>query len=254
MKLFLSDSEFSNLTEELKNEYARQDDGQYRLKVEGEIPEVKAANDRVSEFRNTNVGLMKKVNELETEIKRFEGIDPAEHQTLKRKVSEFERAGTKDPSDIDARLNAAVESAVKPLQEQLQNMQRAKEESDTALKRKEQETSFRELATKMNVRKSAISDFIYRGQQVFNLDGKAEKDGQPIFSDKTARELTMEEWATGLTQDAPHLFEESKGGGAGGNGSGTTGPGGKRTVSSDPMEFGRNLDDLAAGKARVVRD
>lgn len=254
MKFQLSETEYAEVPEHFKTEYVKQTDGSYHLKIDGEIPEVKAANDRVVEFRNNNIALQKKNQELEEDAKRYEGVDPSEYRTLKTKVEEFERSGAKDPADIDARLNEAVKNAVEPLKAQMAAMQKEKEEANTALLRKDQEAKFAELARKMNVRKSAVDDFIARGQRIFNLEGKAlDANGNVIFSKKNAAlDLTMDEWATELTQDAPHLFEESKGGGAGGSGD-RGGNGGARTVSSDPVEFGNNLEDIAAGKATVAQ-
>lgn len=253
MKFQLSETEYAEVPEHFKTEYVKQTDGSYHLKIDGEIPEVKAANDRVVEFRNNNIALQKKNDELTENAKRFEGIDPSDYQTLKTKVEEFERSGAKDPADIDVRLNEAVKNAVEPLKAQMAAMQKEKEEANTALLRKDQEGQFAELARKMNVRKSAISDFIARGQRIFNLEGKAlDANGNVIFSSKNAAlDLTMEEWATELTQEAPHLFEDSKGGGAGGSGSGG-GAGSVRTVSTDPLDFGHNLEDVASGKAKVA--
>lgn len=251
MKFILSDSEYVEVPEHFKGEYVQQSDGSYHLKVEGEIPEVKQANDRVVEFRNNNIALQKKNQELEESAKKFDGINPDEYRSLKDKVTQFERSGAKDPADIDARLQEAVKNAVEPLQVQLQEMQRQKQEADVALKRKDLEGRFIELARKMNVRKSAVADFIARGQQIFDIHGKAMDGDRPRFSKKNpALELTMDEWATELTQDAPHLFEPSNGGGAGGAGSPGGGGGGK-TIGTDPLEFGNNLEDVAAGKTRV---
>ena len=66
-------------------------------------------------------------------------------------------------------------------------------------------------------------------------------DGNPI---------TMKEYVEkDLVASAPHLFE----GGGGGGGSGGKGqpPRGRIIDSTDALEFGKNLEDIASGKAKV---
>jgi hypothetical protein len=83
----------------------------------------------------------------------------------------------------------------------------------------------------------------------------ARKGDAPVFSRKNPAEvLQPEEWAIDLQGDAPHLFRPSKGGGAGGSGNGPApGSNARRVISSDPLEFGRNLEGLAKGEVTVIQ-
>ncbi len=242
-----------DVAEALRSEYTVQADGRFRLNVVGDVPEVTDANDKLREFRDTNIGLMKKVETVAEELKRFEGLDPLEYAKLKTKLADLESAGPKKNADAEDRLTTAVRNAVEPLQKQLSDLQTREADAKKALSIKNVESSLAEVARKSNVRKPAVADFLARGTQVFDLDGKAMDGDRPRYAKaKPAEELTMDEWAVELMQDAPHLFEESKGGGSGStNTGGGGGSHGKRVVSSDPIEFGRNLEDLASGKAVV---
>lgn len=236
--------------EPIRSEYAEQADGTFRLKVEGDIPEVKEANDRLATFRDNNIGLMKKVETATEALKRFEGFDPAEHTKLKTQLAELQKTGTLADED---RLTTAVRNAVEPLQKQLVEIQTRETNAKKELAIKNIEGSLSEVARKSNVRKSAVADFLARGIQVFDLEGKAMDGDRPRYSKKNPADiLTMDEWAVELMQDAPHLFEESKGGGSGSsNSGGGSTKHGQRIVSNDPLEFGYNLEDLASGKATV---
>jgi hypothetical protein len=120
------------------------------------------------------------------------------------------------------------------------------------------ERNLAEAGQKAGIDDRATQDYVNRGLQVWKIkDGKvvAIKDGEPLFSkQKPAEMMTMEEWALELQSEAPHLYKPSRGGGAAANGSGGNGGGGrehKKVISSDPLEFGRNLEGLARGDVIV---
>ena len=107
---------------------------------------------------------------------------------------------------------------------------------------------------KAGVDERALSDYVNRGAEIFKVvNGQvvARKGEAPIFSKaKPAELLTPDEFAVELQGEAPHLFKPSRGGGAGGSGGGG-GPVVKKTISADPMEFGRNLEGIAKGEVTV---
>ena len=76
----------------------------------------------------------------------------------------------------------------------------------------------------------------------------AMKGDEPVYSNKKPSEaLTPAEWATDmLPEQAPHLFPPSGGGGAHHQG----GPGGRK-IDNDAVTFGKNIEDIAAGKVTV---
>jgi len=238
----------------LQGEYEAKD-GKFILKVEGDYPPLVESNAKLAEFRDNNRALNTKKVELETQLKQFEGINPAEHQTLKTKLADFEKGGIKKTDDIAERIKEAVAASTKPLEEKLLAREASEKAAQEALQRQGLENQLREVGMKVGVDDRAIRDYINRGLEVFKLiDGQpAPRRGEnPIFSkQKPAEELSMEEWATDLQTEAPFLFKPSRGGGAGttGNGSNFTGP--KKVITADPAEFGRNLEAIAAGEVSV---
>lgn len=230
-------------------------DGKFVLKVEGDLPgfitpaAAEELRNEVKQFRTTNIGLQTKASQLEAQVKTFEGIDPAEHRALKEKLAGFEGKGAKDPSDIDARIAAAL----KPIADKLEKSEQLRAESDKKLGEKEVETELNRVGVASGVAKTAMADFLSRGKAIWkHKDGKVVAfDGDtPLFGEKGGP-LTLEEWATSLTTVAPHLFKPSGGGGAQ-PGAGASGAG-KTITGVDPLEFGQNLEAIAKGTVVVNR-
>lgn len=110
-----------------------------------------------------------------------------------------------------------------------------------------------EAAAKFGVRKTAIPDVIARTRSVFQLtdDGVVAKDGDKVLYGKDPNKpMTMDEYMEKLaTEQAPHLFEGSTGGGA--SGSNGSSRGSKTIDRNDPVAFGKNLKEIAEGKVQV---
>lgn len=249
-------SALTDVAEALRGEYEQRGDKFY-LKTEGDFAPLIEANTKLTEFRDNNRTLNTTVTDLNSKLKVFEGIDPAEHAKLKTKIADLEKGGIKDKSDVAALVEAAVKAAVAPLEANLKTREESEKAAQTALARKSLETDLREAGVKAGINEKAVRDYINRGLEVFKLvDGvaAARKGDAPIFSKtRPAEVLTMEEWATELRSDAPHLFTPSSGGGAGGSGGagGNSGVVVKKTISSDPLEFGKNLEGIAKGEVLV---
>lgn len=249
MSLKLVVDDISTVNEAQRGLYEKKEDGKHYLIIEGDLPNpaLVEANKKVAEFRDSNIGLKKKIEDIENRMKTFEGLDPVEYKKLKDQVDAFEKRGAKDPSDIDARIKAAVE----PLQTQIVDFQTREKSAKEEIKRRDLQSSLRDVAAKSSVRESALEDFLARGSRAFDLDGRAvNTEGNPVYSEESPAEpLSTTEWAKGLVKTAPHLFEDSKGGGAPPDGVRT--PAAREVSGLDPLEFGRNIEDIATGKVTV---
>jgi len=244
------------ISEALQGEY-EQRDGKYVLKIEGDVPglvtasTLSEANGKLAEFRESNRALNAAKTELDAKLATFEGIDPAEYKAAKDKIAELESKGVKKGDDITKIVQDAVSAAVTPVSEQLEAFKKQASDAQQALARKDLESALQTAGLKAGVEEKALPDYLRRGVEVFGFDGEGKvvaKNGDtPLYSkDCPAEPLGMEEWASGLSTEAPHLFKPSKGGGA------NPGPGGpvpERTVTPD--QFGASLEDIAAGKVTV---
>lgn len=245
----------TDIPEALRGEYEEKN-GKFYLKTEGEYAPLVESNTKLAEFRDNNRALNNQVTEFKEKLKVFDGIDPKEHADLKTKITELETAGVKGKGDVAAQITAAVANALKPVQDKLAAREASEAAAQIALARTNLENKLREVGTKVGIEERAMPDYINRGTQVFKLvDGKivARNGDAPIFSkERPAEELGMEEWATTILQpDAPFLFKTSKGGGAGGEGNTGRFTGQRKVISSDPLEFGRNLEGIAKGEVIV---
>jgi hypothetical protein len=252
--------------ESLRDEYIERD-GKWVLGVDGDLPGyvrsqmLADTNAKLAEFRDNNTKLLKRVDELEPlrsqldelhqKLKTFEGIDPQEYMELKKRPPN---------EDNEAQLQKAVQAAVAPLQkrvEELTERERAAEERERRaaemLARKTLEGELTQIGLELGVDERAIPDYVRRGLEIFRMD-----DGQivamngdtPVYSPMNpTAPLTVEEWAQGLMDDAPHLFKGSGGGGA--EPDRDTRPAPRKQIENDPLEFGRNLEGIARGDVRV---
>jgi len=246
----------TDVAETLRGEYEERE-GKFYLKLEGfeSHPTFTDNNKKLAEFRDNNRTLNGKVQELETKLKGFEGINPTEHITLKTRIAELEAQGVKGTQDVAKLVTDAVKSAVTPLEEKLRIREESEKVAQAALAQQALEGQLREAGLRGGIDERAISDFINRGAKVYRLiDGRpAPRNGEtPIFSKvKPAEELSMDEWTETLRAEAPFLFKPSKGGGAGGNRE-TGFSGQKQWISNDPIVFGENLEKIARGEVLIT--
>lgn len=255
---------------------AEERDGKHYLKIEagsgvGVIPAADHATlkNQFKEFRNNNIGLEKSNAELTAKLSGFDGVDAAEFKRLHdeevvRKAKAAEDATKGKPGntgDDTARIAKAVQAQVGPMQERMATMDAAmklaKTEKDAAearVVRKDLEATLSRAGLRAGVDEKALTDYLHRGLGVWQIvEGKpvAMNGETPLFNDK-GEALSVDEWATALVGDAPHLFKPSSGGGTG-SGGGSGGPTPKKVISAmDTLEFGKNLKEIAAGTV-VVR-
>ena len=260
LKATLADLE--GLPDPIKEAYEERD-GKFVLRVDGDIPgfvpstQLADSNARLAEFRDNNNRLNSLKTELETKLRGFDGIDPAEHHSLKTRIAELEKIRVKGADDVNTIAQRAVEAAVGPMQKRLDEMtarERAAEErerqSAALLARKSTESELTSIGLKLGVDERAVPDYVRRGLEVFQYEeGRlvARQGDTPLYSPTNPTQpLGVEEWAKSLLSEAPHLFRQSKGGGAAPKGDPPP-PSPRKIISNDPLEFGRNLEGIAKG-------
>lgn len=237
--------------EAFRSEYVEKPGVGFVLAIDGELPEVGEYKGKVAEFRDNNIRLAKELEAVRASLKAFEGVDPAKYREATQRLADLERQGVGRGEDVSAVVARQVKAATEPLLHELTQIKTDRENAKRELARKTVEGNLRDVASKVGVNEKAVADFIRRGLDTFNLEGKAMDGDEPRFSRKNpSQPLSMEEWALDLQAEAPHLFNSSTGGGArGSDGRGSA----SRYVSSDPLEVGRNLEDIASGKVAVIQ-
>lgn len=257
MKLFYKD--VSQIPPSLINEYEKVDGG-FALKLEDHEthPLFQAADAKVSEFRNTNIGLNKQVTDLtvkatsaETKLKAFGEATPETITELKATIEGFGKKGLKKPEDVDEKSAAQL----KPLQDQIAEIAKKLETSENNLKQRDEalavsnrKTALTEVANKVGIRPEALPDFLGRAERVFRTDLQAFEGDAPILKD--GKPVTPEMYASDLRQSAPHLFKASGGGGTPANAGGS----GKKMITRQEAESGKFITELAKGEVQVQAD
>lgn len=254
MKLIYKD--VSQIPASLVGEYEKTDEGfALRLEDHDAHPLFKAAGAKVSEFRDTNIGLNKQVTDLtvkltaaETKLKAFGDLTPESITEMKTKLEGFDKKGLKKPEDMDEKTSAVVG----PLQKRLEAVEaalKASEENgkakDEAIAKSARETKLTQIAATVGIRPEAIPDYLGRATSVFNLKMEAFDGETPLLKD--GKPVTPEMWAADLRQSAPHLFKTTGGGGTPAN----AGASGVRTITRAEAASGKFINEIADGKVAV---
>jgi hypothetical protein len=208
--------------------------------------------EKVKQFRQENVELRRKLEEMEA---LTAGIDVEEYRELKGKASKAREKHLSDKGDFEEIYNQRLA----PLKAEKERMEK---ELKTQLAQREAklatlliDNEIRAAAAKNGVRATAVDDVLLRGHSLFKLDGDKVvpmKSGQLIYG-KDGEPLGITEWIGGLASDAPHLFNESQGGGTPKHGATTgAGMGGNRISRDDKASILANLSDIASGKKKIV--
>lgn len=208
----------------------------------------------VAGLRNALTNVRTEKATLKTQLEQFSGMDPAkvkELQENERKIKEGEliAAGKLDEL-VNMRTGALKEDLTKKLSQSENERTALQSQLNTLVI----DNAVQAAAAKLGVRESALDDVLARARNTFRThEGRAVAfNGEnPVYSKNGSDLLGIEEWMTNLPNVAPHLFKESKGGGAGGGTpKAVAGPG---TVSrTDPASFLANIDAIAKGKMKVV--
>lgn len=191
-------------------------EGAWVLDCDGVVEKV-----RLDEFRNNNVALKAKLDEL---TKRFEGIDPETARNLaeeKKALEDQIKAGT------GGEIDKVIVARLKPLQDQLTLITTERETLNRQLKEKQVNEAVLASATKRGLRASAHEDIILRASRSIKIENGVPKvidaAGNVRYGQDAITPMTLDAWVDLQTAEAPHLFESNSGGGASGNGSGGAG-------------------------------
>ena len=195
-------------------------DGVWVLDVDGGVDKSK-----LDEFRNTNVALLK---QLEEHKQRFEGIDPDAVKKLAEEKRKLEEAQQLKAGEVERVLESRVKAATSPLEKQLGALTAERDSLHARLSSIQIDQAVLTEATKRGLRATAIPDITARAKTTFRLVNGVpqafEADGQTARMGKDGlTPLTVPEWIDAQVSDAPHLFESNAGGGAAGDGSGGAG-------------------------------
>lgn len=245
MALELIRESLEGLHESLHPEYKKGEDGKFHLIVNG--------MEDVTGLKANNAKLLEEKKKLQERYKQFDEFgDPEkvketlarmrEVEETERKLKEKELLAKGDVEEVVNQRTALMrqdhENQVKKLTGASESLTSENEKLRAQLSKAVIE---RGILDAVNVvgqpRKEALVDIISRGANTFKLDESGipvplNQDGTTIYGKDGTKAMTMEEWAQSLLETAPHLFLESKGGGARGNVAGGDG----RTYTAEELD------------------
>lgn len=250
-------SSISDIPENLRSEYVERD-GQFVLKVDGELPGYAKADElfetksKLKRFRDNYTNIMRQAAELSGLDELPEGdLSPLKKtfESLKSKLSELEGRG-------DGDVRQQIQGAIRPLQEKLEKAEaKARAQEERANRALVRETFSTELS-KARAQKNALEFLLDRVEREFEAkdDKVVARDG--VFGE-TGDPLTPADWVKSAIAKYDFAFEQSKGGGAPGSRSGGDNgvPAGVKILRNpSPEELGQHMKDISAGKVRIVND
>lgn len=194
------------VSQDLRNLY-RQEGSEYVLDVDGVVD-----RSRLDEFRNNNI-------QLQQQLEKLKDIDPnkyKEFMELDRKVKEKELI---DKGDIEGLVNVRVSAMREELTTRASTAEGRLETAHQQLAILTIDNNVRAEAIKQGVLPTAVDDVILRARNMYKMvDGVATpmQDDKVVFGKDGSTPMQIGEWLTSLKKGAPHLFQMSSGGGAGG--------------------------------------
>lgn len=264
LKAMLTKADYDALTDPLRELYAPDPDDPTQFVLEGvDDQEYKK---KLAEFRDTNRGLLRKTRELEEKAAKFKDVDPEKYEEAMqalarlREVEEKKLLDSGQVEEVVAKrtemMRKESEARVNSLSAELKKIVEERDALKSRLGGLLVDSQVQNVIAKVGkVRTGALDDVMSRARSLWRADEngnlRAEKGGEPVFG-KDSKPLTLEEWASNLLSDAPHLFESSGGGGA--EGGGRRSAGGKKVIPNDPLSIGRYAKEIAEGSVVVAED
>lgn len=226
------------IPEGLEDHYIRQDDGTYRLKVEGAVDK-----SRLDEFRDNNKRLMadleaskdryatisQEYKALNEEVaQKYGNIDLEAYNELQAKAKSLKEkklieAGKHEEllkmreDELRNEFSGILEKNKKSIHETEQQYQERVKKLEGQLSTLLIDNQLTALATQYRVRPTAVPDVLARGKNTWRIeDGKVvayDGKGQRMYDADGTTPLSINAWMESLSTNAPHLFEASSGSG-----------------------------------------
>lgn len=231
---------------ESQREFYVEKDGKFVLDAEG-VEDVTGLKRSLERERKTAQDL----------AARYKGIDPEKYKAAVEKLEALEDKELIDAGKVEDLLKVRTDRMRQDYDQRLAAVSGENQTLSTKLSELLIDNGIQQAAIKHKVRDTAVTDALLRGRMVFKLvDGKAiphKPDGSVWYGKDGNTPLSAEEWVGGvLSQDAPHMFESSTGGGTPpGGGVRPSVAGGARVISAEAAKDFRQYNAAKAEAAKA---
>jgi len=228
---------------------------------------------RITEFRDNNITLKKRVDtlaaeskqlaELKTQLEKYDGLDAEKAREALQKIQAIEDKKLMDAGQIDELLSQRTERMRLDYDGQVKAALKARDdnkvEADKYRELYQKEVIDNKLSASITsigkLRPGAIRDALWRGREVWKLNDQGiptpfSPDGKVIYGKDGENPISMDEWAQSLMQEVPYLWEGNVGGGAGGAGGGAGGGTGQ-VDRMDQNAINSNIEGIARGEVVI---
>lgn len=189
--------------------------------------------------------LLNEKKTLAEKLKAFDGIeDPEKVKAILGRIANDEETRLISEGKVDEVVNRRVENLKRDLEAKATAAQKLADESTASLTKAQARIAdmmisdgVRSAATKVGAHPTAIDDMILRARGMFKVEedklvARGEGD-KPLFGKDGKSPLSIDEWADGLKEKAPHLFAKPSGTGGTPPGQGQGAGGGQFTLTRE---------------------
>lgn len=208
--------------------YEKTDNG-FRLDVEGAVP-----REKLDEFRNNNIELNKK-------LEQFKGVDPTKYGDLLKLEENVKGKELMEAGKIDELVNSRTQSMRSEYEERINAQSTELQKANTQLESVLIDSAVRSKAMELGAESYAMEDILLRAKSSMKVvEGQAvpHKDGKPVYGKDGVHYMSLDEWISGLSKNAPHLFKARQGGGGNGRRPSGLGGSGGNMSSLDKIKSG----------------
>jgi hypothetical protein len=217
---------------------------------------------RVAQFRDSNLELTERLKDAAKVISKFEGIDPAQARAALQSTAELSKKGVRKASDVDSAVSSALEAfmstELEPLRKLLSDEREARLQADQKVAQATLKNAVLKSFKAAGGQDQALDFVVNRAGEVFepNGDGQLQAKAGIYSSENPGEALSLNEWMQTQTKDISFAFGSSNGGSSRhGDGNNTTIPAGVTTLKNPtPLELGRYAKDIRAGKVLIMND
>lgn len=220
----------NEVPEGLETYYTKQDDGSFRLQVEGVVAEaehLKVKND-LTEFRKNNIALLKDNGTLNS-FKDVLGGGNLTPDGISKKIEDLAKT----------RADSLVDEMRKAHKTELDEITKDRDNRKSRLSSLTLNDEVRKAGPKHGVLETAYDDVMYRAQNAWEVTDEGLKMKVEKL-DAEGKAYTMETWMAETVKVAPHLAAQSKGIGAGNN-----------IRKGSPISVNKNTDGMS-GPDRIA--